>query len=237
MTARHCVVLAGGLGTRIRAVTQGLIPKVLVPVLGKPFLQYKLEGLRTMGVKEVTMLVGELGHMIDDFVNDLRIDGLVCQTVHDGPNLLGTAGSIARALPVLPDNFWVTYGDSYVVADLAEAERRRNSLGVSSIMTVLHNHDQWETSNTAVDSDLVSHYEKGAIPGTYEWVDYGLLFLNQSSFSGVSAIQATDLHEVLTPLITQRQVLAFEAHERFWDVGTPDALHATEQEFLARGLS
>lgn len=236
MTGRHCVVLAGGLGTRLREVTDGLVPKVLVPVLGRPFLAYKLESLRAMGVDEVTILVGELGSMIDEFISSLRIPGLVCTTIHDGPILLGTAGSIKKALDHLPDRFWVTYGDSYVVTDLSQAESKTKIDGVSAVMTVLHNRDSLEPSNCSVESNRITEYRKGAPLGTFEWIDYGLLFLRRSAFLPVSMDTPTDLFDVLSGLIHKHQVAAHEATERFWDVGTPEALRATEQEFARRGL-
>jgi NDP-sugar pyrophosphorylase family protein len=96
--SRHCVVLAGGLGTRIREITDGKIPKVLVPVLGEPFLKWKLESLQSMGVTDVTLLVGELGNLIEDYVWHHYPTGLSIQCFHDGPSLLGTAGSIRQVL-------------------------------------------------------------------------------------------------------------------------------------------
>lgn len=234
MTGRHCVVLAGGLGTRIREVTHGLIPKVLVPVLGRPFLEHKLESLRSMGIDSVTILVGELGDLVDDFVSSLDIPGLACATLHDGPALLGTAGSIARALDHLPDSFWVTYGDSYVVADLDAAEAKVGREGELSVMSVLHNRDDLEPSNCSVASGFITDYRKGAALGTFEWIDYGLLYMRRASFSSLPADAPTDLYDVLTELIGQHQVIAHEVTERFWDVGTPEALRATEAEFARR---
>ena len=234
MTVRHCVVLAGGLGTRIREVTEGRIPKVLVPVLGQPFLRYKLEGLRQMGITDVTVLVGELGHMIDEFLETDPVPGLKCVSVHDGPRLLGTAGAIARVRELLPDSFWVTYGDSHVVADLATAESTARRVGAEAVMVLLHNRDLLETSNTSVQGDFVAEYRKGAPSGSFEWIDYGLLYLPNSAFSLIPPEVSTDLHTVLSELIGRGRVLAFEAQERFWDVGTPEALKATEEEFARR---
>jgi MurNAc alpha-1-phosphate uridylyltransferase len=234
MSKRHCVVLAGGLGTRIREVTRGRVPKVLVEVLGRPFLYYKLHGLRDMGIEEVTLLVGELGDQVDDYISNHPIEGLTCKTIHDGPVLLGTGGSVARAASRLPETFWVTYGDSFVTADLAKAERTMDHHGVSALMTVLKNRDQLELSNTKVNGNLVTDYRKGAPAGTYEWIDYGLLLFRRETFDSLSSNQPTDLCDVLKGLIERRQLMAFEVTERFWDVGTPEALKATEIEFRAR---
>lgn len=234
MNPRHCVVLAGGLGTRIHVVTHGEIPKVLVPVLGRPFLQHKLEGLQALGVTDVTILVGELGHMVDKFLTDNPIPGLKCHLIHDGPELLGTAGAIARAMEFLPELFWVTYGDSHVVADLSAAEGLARKEKAEAIMVVFHNRDEIEASNTDVQGGYVVDYQKGVPPGTFEWIDYGLLFLPKSSFNTIPTGSKEDLYTVLSHLISRGRVIAFEATERFWDVGTPEALHDTEIEFRRR---
>jgi len=229
--SRHCVVLAGGLGTRIREVTQGKIPKVLVPVLGQPFLKWKLESLRLMGVTEVTLLVGELGNLIDDFIWQNYPTGLSIQCFHDGPDLKGTAGSIRSVLHKLPESFWITYGDSYVVTDLNEAEANFSLSNYDGIMTLFHNRDSLELSNTSVSGDQVLHYEKRTLPMQHEWIDYGLLFLRKVDFLDVSVDEPTDLEVVMQAIIQRGKMMVHEATERFWDVGTPDSLTITENHF------
>jgi NDP-sugar pyrophosphorylase family protein len=236
MTKRHCVVLAGGLGTRLRDITRGSVPKALVPVLGRPFLHYKLRSLREMGIDEVTLLVGELGHLVEEYVVSREDDGLNCTVIHDGPMLLGTAGSIARALPFLPEVFWITYGDSYGIADLKAAETKMKERGLSAVMTVLHNSDQLEISNTKVECEVVVDYRKGAVVGTFEFIDYGLLYLQRDTFSILPTHKPVDLSEVICSLVDQRTILAYEVSERFWDVGTPQAHFETEVEFRRRNF-
>lgn len=229
--SRHCVVLAGGLGTRIREITGGRIPKVLVPVLGEPFLKWKLESLQSMGVTDVTLLVGELGNLIEDYVWQHYPTGLSIQCLHDGPSLLGTAGSIRRVLDKLPETFWVTYGDSYVTTDLDDAEFQFAKSGHDGIMTLLHNKDALEPSNTDVQNNRVSLYEKNTQLGLHEWIDYGLLFLKRDDFLGLSVDTPTDLGIVLQAVIKREKMMMYEATTRFWDVGTPEALKATEGHF------
>jgi len=231
---RHCVVLAGGLGTRVREITNDEIPKVLLPVLGKPFLYYKLLSLREMGVTTTTVLTGRLGHLVDDFIRANPIDGMHIKTVHDGPELLGTAGSIARSLNHLPTSFWVTYGDSYVMADLSAAESRVVQLRVSAVMTIYRNRDQIQPSNVSVVDGFVVRYEKGAPPGTFEWIDYGLMLLPRYSFSQIPTNSKSDLSFVLSSLLASRQLIGFETLHRFWDIGTSDALRETEAHFQSQ---
>jgi D-glycero-D-manno-heptose 1,7-bisphosphate phosphatase len=225
------VVLAGGLGTRIREITDGKIPKVLVPVLGEPFLKWKLESLQSMGVTDVTLLVGELGNLIEDYVWHHYPTGLSIQCFHDGPSLLGTAGSIRQVLHKLPETFWVTYGDSYVVANLDEAELKFTNSNYDGIMTLLHNKDALEPSNTDIHDDRVSLYEKNTKLGLHEWIDYGLLRFSRSAFMGISKAENTDLMQVLISEISRKNLRSFETKEKFWDIGNPKRLMETELEF------
>ena len=234
MSKRTAVVLAGGLGTRLQSVTGGLIPKALVPVRGVPFLDYKLTSLIEMGVQRIVLLIGEKGDLIREYVEDRWTDRLEISCVADGPNLLGTAGAIASSRRLLPDSFWVTYADSYVMANLEEAEDYAIAKGFSGVLTVWHNSDSLELSNTTIYNGRVLSYTKVTQPGQHEWIDYGLLYLPRDSFDSIDLNAQTDLGEVVRELIELRQLGAWEVTDRFWDVGTPETLHLTEVEFGVR---
>jgi len=229
--SRHCVVLAGGLGTRLREVTGGLIPKAMVPVNGRPFIDYKLYGLFKLGVTDVTLLVGELGSQIQAHLKDF--DLLNVRIVHDGDTLRGTGGSIRSVIDELPRYFWVTYGDTYVVADLDAAESAFQSRG-GRVMTVWKNSDFLETSNVTISRSQVIRYEKQAQPGSHQWIDFGLIRFDRGDFLGFAADETWDLSEVLIRLIEAGELGAWEVATRFWDVGTPQALTSTEGEFRSR---
>jgi NDP-sugar pyrophosphorylase family protein len=69
MTTGHCVLLAGGLGTRLVDITGGLIPKALAEVGGIPFLHFKLLSLIQMGFNSIDILVGQHGDQIEQFIH------------------------------------------------------------------------------------------------------------------------------------------------------------------------
>lgn len=232
---RHCVVLAGGLGTRLRPVTNGLLPKVMVPILGRPFLEYKLESLEKMEVTHVHLLIGELGDLVVSYLNNDYRGNLQIKTYSDGATLRGTAGSIAHIVDLLPERFWVTYGDTIVNADLEAAEAQLHRTHLKRIMVVLHNCDAYEISNTSISENQVIQYEKGAAAATHEWLDYGLLLLTRTDFKQLATSGATDLGEVMSRVISIHGMMAWEATERFWDVGSPTALMDTEAELRRRG--
>jgi len=227
------VVLAGGLGTRLRALTDGLAPKVMVPINGRPFIEFKLRGLARMGVERVVMLVGERGQQIVEHVGNGHQLDLDVTYVHDGPTLRGTAGAIRNALDHLPQHFWVTYGDTFVTGELAAAEEYAAALGATGLLCVLHNEDRWEPSNVTVLNGWVEAYRKGAPPGTFQWIDYGLLWFDRDCFTTLPEGQPVDLFEVIGQLIMRRSLAAWEVDDRFWEIGTPEAVAATARHFDA----
>jgi NDP-sugar pyrophosphorylase family protein len=223
---RHCLVLAGGLGTRLRSVTNNLLPKALVPIAGRPFLFYKLASLKRMQVTDVWILAGAFGEQIDDYVKSLQDTGLKIRVEHDGEQLLGTAGAISRLVPQLPSQFWITYGDTYVMTDLAGAERF-DKAGLR-VMCVWENRDRIEVSNVSVSQDLIEVYEKNAKQGSHRWIDYGLLRLWSSDFQRLPAGHIADLTDIATSLANRRLLAAWEVGSRFWEVGTPDSYLETK---------
>src|SRR4051794_40358150 len=104
-------MLAGGLGTRVRSLTGGQVPKALLDVAGRPFLDRRIDDLRMQGVRQVVVMVGHHADQVEDHLAATDL-GLEVVTISEGPALLGTGGAIAAALGQLPASFWVTYADT-----------------------------------------------------------------------------------------------------------------------------
>lgn len=221
-------VLAGGLGTRLRAVTGADAPKALAPVAGRPFIDHKLLELRAEGASDVLLLVGHGAGEIRAHVRGGEAFGLRVDYLEDGPTLLGTGGAIARAIPRLGDRFWVTYGDTLLEVDVAGAERQLRNDGTAALMTVLHNRDRWEPSNVLVRGGRVAAYGKAPRPEGAEHIDYGMLLFTAAPFEARVAEGAFDLALVIGDLVAEDEVAAFPVTERFHDIGTPQALLDTE---------
>ncbi len=218
MRERVAAVLAGGLGTRVSRVTGPSTPKAMLPVDGRPFVDYKLLQLAGMGFTRVLLLTGHAGAPLRDHVADGSRWPLDIECVDDGPALLGTGGAVRAVLDRLPPRFWVTYGDSLVATSPEPVE---SSLvePLRGVMTVLDNEDRWEPSNVAVEDGLVVAYEKGAPPGTFRSIDYGLLLFRGDAFAGHDETPL-DLGDVLRDLVASRRLGAAAVTERLHDVGT-----------------
>src|ERR1700712_357416 len=113
-------ILAGGLATRLRPMTE-TVPKALIEVANQPFAFHQLRLLARNGFNEAVFLTGYRGGQIADAVGDGRRFGLAVRYVPDGRTLLGTGGAIGRALPHLGESFAVIYGDSWLDFDYQAA--------------------------------------------------------------------------------------------------------------------
>ena len=134
------VILAGGLATRLRPITEK-IPKALVEVAGKPFLDHQIELLRRSGLTELVLCVGHLGEMIRDRYGDGSAWDVRMHYSSDGPKLLGTGGALKRALPLLGEYFLVLYGDSYLPIDYRAVVNAFRTANQPALMTVFANAD------------------------------------------------------------------------------------------------
>jgi len=110
------VVLAGGLGTRLRPITEK-VPKPLVPVKGRPFLDYLLEKIARMGLKRCLILTGYRGKMIEEYCGDGKKWGLKI-SYSEEKEQLGTGGALVNAAHLLGQTSLVLNGDSYLDIDL-----------------------------------------------------------------------------------------------------------------------
>jgi NDP-sugar pyrophosphorylase family protein len=223
---RVAVVLAGGLGTRVAAVTGPAQPKALLPVAGRPFVEWKLRQLAALGVTDAILLTGHGGDALRDHVGDGSRFGLRAACHDDGPRLLGTGGAVRAVLDRVPERFWLTYGDSLVEAPLEAVEGAMPADALAT-MTVLRNEDRWEPSNVEVTDARVTRYGKGAPPGTFAYIDYGLLLFRRDAFAAFDD-EPFDLAAVVERLVAQRRLAAFEVAERFHDIGTVTAWRETD---------
>jgi N-acetyl-alpha-D-muramate 1-phosphate uridylyltransferase len=221
----QCVILAGGRGTRLGPLTEDL-PKALVNVAGRPFLEYQLELLRVTGVSEIVLCVGYLSSLIERAIGDGSRLGLSIQYAHDGPKPLGTAGALRNALPLLGESFLVTYGDTLLSVDHAAVARAHASSGLHALMTVFENENSFAPSNAVVEDRLVVAYGKNPPPQDARWIDYGLLGFDREA---IAQSTAADLEPVLAKLAYERQLAAYEVDERFHEIGDEAGLAETTE--------
>jgi NDP-sugar pyrophosphorylase family protein len=237
--ALQCVVLAGGLGTRMRPVTEA-VPKALVPVLGRPFADWQLELLAEQGVERVVCCVGYRGDLLRDHVGDGSRFGLAVSWSDEGGNLRGTAGAIRLALDrgLLDDAFLVLYGDSYLPISIVAVEDAWRRSRMPAIMTVMRNDGRWDTSNCIYEDGRVTLYDKSrqaSRPAGMRWIDYGLSVLSRPVVADrVPAGEVADLAQLQHDLSIAGLLAGAEVTERFYEAGSPSGLRDLEEYLVAR---
>jgi NDP-sugar pyrophosphorylase family protein len=226
-------ILAGGLATRLRPITE-TIPKALVDVAGKPFIDRQLNYLRGQGIRRVVLCIGYLGEMIEAVVGNGARFGLEVTYSPDGPSLLGTGGALKKALPLLGDQFFVLYGDSFLPVEFNPVAQAYLASGLDALMTVLKNGDQWDKSNVLFSNGELLEYNKRAPRPDMAYIDYGLGVVSARVLDAYPAALPFDLADVYQALSMQGQLAGFEVHERFYEIGSHRGLKETEAYFLTK---
>ncbi|HZR06410.1 MAG TPA: nucleotidyltransferase family protein [Candidatus Udaeobacter sp.] len=225
-------ILAGGLATRLRPVTDKT-PKALLSVAGEPFVVHHLRLLRSQGLRKIVLCVGYLGDMIKAKVGDGSDLGLQIAYSFDGPTLLGTGGALKRALLMLGQQFLVTYGDSFMPVDYSAIVEAFVLSGKPALMAVLENEGRWDASNVWFEAGRILHYDKRVPTPEMRHIDYGISVLNAGVFASFPSNSAFDLADIYSRLASEKRLAAFEVKQRFYEIGSPQGL--AELDSLLRG--
>lgn len=226
------VILAGGLATRMRPLTE-TIPKSMLPINGKPFLTYQLDFVKNNDIKDVVLCVGHLSDSIIDFFRDGKRFGVNIKYSVEKDRLLGTAGALKDAENLLSDEFFVMYGDSYLFIDLNEVFKFFKTSYKLALMTIYENHDNFDKSNVSIEGNLIKEYCKNRTSKDMIYIDYGISLFNKKALELVPHNEPCSLEELFTQLITMRELLAFETTQRFYEIGSMKGLEEFRQ-FIQR---
>jgi NDP-sugar pyrophosphorylase family protein len=218
-TSLPLVILAGGLATRLGPLTQKT-PKALVKVAGRPFLEHQIDLLKRNGIVEVILCVGFLGQMIQERYGHGDTLGVRIRYSFDGPKLLGTGGALKKALTLLPDAFFVLYGDSYLPVDYQAVARAFHEADKPALMTVFANSDAWDTSNVWFEEGRIRLYSKREKWPEMRHIDYGLMICTKEMFNDSPDDLPFEMAGTLERLSLIGELAAYEVDRRFYEIGS-----------------
>ena len=236
------VIMAGGKGTRIASVNAE-VPKPMIPILGKPILEYQLECLRDQGYRDVILVVGHLGHVIQDYFGDGsgispatgKPFGVAIEYVVEHEPL-GTAGALYLLKDKLTEDFLLLCGDVIFDIDVDRFYQFHKARGgVATLFTHPNSHPY--------DSGIIMADEQGRVSNWLhkedprQWyrnrVNAGLHFFSHSIFDQglFQELKKVDLdREVLKPLISTGQLFVYDSPEYVKDMGTPDRFYSVTED-------
>jgi len=199
----------------------------MVLVSGKPFLEHEIGLLKRGGITDFVLCVGYLGERVEEHFGDGSKWGARVRYSRDGPTLLGPAGALKRAEPLLDEFFFVTYGDAYLRADYRGMMRALVDSGRLGAMAVFENHNKYGRSDVAVSGGRVVRYDKR---GTgMDWVNYGVSALRKGALSLIPPGREYGEEEFYGELIKRDELLAFPVADRFYEIGTLASLKEFER--------
>lgn len=232
---RQAVILAGGMGTRLKAIT-GDLPKPLAPVDGRPLLDRQLELLAANKITNVCVLCGYRADAIRDFCGDGSRWGVSIECVME-ERARGTAGAVLDALDRLQDSFFVLYGD--VVLDVhLEAMAQAHAARGPDATLLIHPNDH------PADSDIVEVDDQGSVRAIHGYphppgkdlpnlVNAGLYILEKSALRRLRMLpEKPDFGKhVFAHMVDQgMQLFGYRSPEYIKDAGTPERLEKTGRD-------
>jgi NDP-sugar pyrophosphorylase family protein len=212
-------VLAGGLGSRLGALTQDF-PKCLIEVKGKPFVHWQISLLKDAGYEDFVFCVSHKADQIVKYLGDGSEFGIRIKYSFDGNSQIGTGGAIHKALSLLGPEFAVVYGDSYLPINYSQVEESFSHRSKAALMTIFQNNGYFDHSNVCLNSDNTVNYNKLEPDARMMHIDYGLSYFKAEAFSGVAPNTFLDLADLLTELSRRGEIMGFEVFNRFYEIGS-----------------
>jgi D,D-heptose 1,7-bisphosphate phosphatase len=228
------VIIAGGKGTRIASLNNE-IPKAMIPVAGKPVLEYQIELAKRYGFKEIILIIGYLGNVIEDYFQDGSKWGVYI-TYYKEEAALGTAGALPYLKDILLEDFFVFYGDTVmdIALDQMLAFHQQKNADASLF---LHPNDH------PYDSDLVAEDENNRITNFFSrpypegfvsrnLVNAALYILSPKVIELIPINKKSDFGKHIFPicLVNGLNLYGYVSTEYIKDMGTPDRYEKVSED-------
>jgi len=233
---RQAVILAGGQGMRLRPITN-TIPKPMVPIQGKPFLEHLVMLLRPQGISEVIMLLGYLPEKIQEYFGDGNRWGVSIQySIGSVEDETGTR--IRNARPFLDNRFLMLYCDNYWPAFNLSAMLKTHEESESlATLTVYTNRVPITRNNLEIGPDnLVKRYDRSRREEGLNAVDAGFFILERSCLNELPDHNFSFEDEVIPALIKQNKLGVFKTDHRYYSIGSIERLPIAEKFFQPRKI-
>jgi len=222
----QAVILAGGLGTRLRPITD-TIPKPMIRFHGKPFLEYLIKMLVEQGIKEIVLLLGHLPDKVMNYFGDgskwnVKIIYSVTPVEDD------TGLRVSKAKDLINNEFLLLYCDNYWPMHLDSMCNLFRESGVDALITVYSNKDGYTRSNCIVDeNDYIITYDKSRTNPNLQGVDIGFFLLKKSVLDLLPSGNVNFEREVIPKLVNDKNIIAYKTDHRYYSVGSHERLKLT----------
>ncbi len=238
VTLKQCVILAGGLATRLGDIARDT-PKPVLPVGGHPFLYWPMREFLRFGVEEFVILAGHLAPAVEALVRDAAasLPRKVKLTFSVEPDRAGTGGALYHAQNLLDERFLMCNGDSLLAANLAPllAGFAADDDGVLGRVMLRAVDDAQRYGVVTLASDVVENFaERAGAPGPGT-INAGIYAFDRKIVDHLAPVCSLE-RDVLPKLARAGALRGGLGHGYFVDIGVPDDLVRAQTE-LAAALS
>lgn len=225
-SVNQAVILAGGVGTRLRPLTY-TTPKPMVLVNNRPYLEYLIELLKLNGISEIVLLLGYLYEKIVDHFSDGSDFGIKIK-YSIGDVSFETGKRIKDAENLIKDHFLLMYCDNYWPLDLERLMEFHNRNQTAATVTVYTNKDGITRNNIYVDErGYVVKYDKSRTDKNLNGVEIGFFIINKEVMGLMPGNNFSFEKEILPQLIEKRQLSGYLTDHRYYSIGSPERLLLT----------
>lgn len=229
----QAVIFAGGRGTRLSPFTDSA-PKPLVPVGGRPFLEYVVELLRRQGFHRILLLLGYRAEAVVEHFGDGSPWGVHMQYCVTDPEVQ-TLTRMRAAQPLLDDVVMTAYCDNYVPLNFDDMWRHYVAGGAVAQVTAYANDDGFTRNNLAVEAAgrVLTYDPHRRAPGLNR-VDIGFAIIDLARLGPLPNGDVPFEHAVYPRLVADHSLNAYISHHRYYGVGSTARLPASERFFTQR---
>lgn len=226
----NVAILAGGLGTRLAPILPGQ-QKVVAKVKEHPFLEYVLNQLSKAGFKNVVMCIGHLGDQVQEVFGDNY--GNLSLSYSKERSLLGTAGAIKLALPLLKlDNILVTNGDTFLDSDLKDFLQFHIEKGADGTILLTEVSDTARYGKIEVDKNgQIIRFQEKKESGGAGLINGGIYLFKRSLLIEIPEDRIVYFESEMFPSWISKRLYGFKSQGRFIDIGTPESYKEAEEFF------
>lgn len=219
--ARQAIILAGGQGVKMRPLTYE-VPKALIPVKGKPVIEYTIETLRDAGVKDIIIAIGHMGDKIKEALGSGQKYGVrISYSEEHEP--VGSAGALKLAQSLIhSEPFWVVNGDILAdinLLDIIEHHQDKNYIG-TVVLTAGKSSKGYGT--VQLRGDKIVEFIKRSSDNESQLIDAGIYIFDQRIFDYITKNKSIDLEEAFAPLAKQGSLGGYIFEGKWYEVSTPE---------------
>jgi len=226
---RQAVILAGGKGTRLGEITRK-VPKPMLPIADRPFLDYLIEMIERHGYEDILLLGGYLGEVLEAAYDGRRIGGATIRVMRENAPL-GTAGALTVAGDALDPRFLMMNGDAFFDINLRALEQASDQNGAMATLALRSVENAARYGRVIEDKGkIVAFLEKDARREGPGIINGGIYVLKREILDLVHALPSSLEQDVFPALVERGEIRGQEFDGYFLDIGLPETLEQGRRE-------